>query len=108
MVFYIGGFKLISTTGPVLDSAERLYSVRVLNGKGQQKLLLKNELQDKFVFCQTEQTLTEFKIVLKKMMKASVVSSQMHRAGEITGFEQVAHPYNLWYAGAKAFNNSGK
>ncbi|ODH35406.1 hypothetical protein ACO22_02930 [Paracoccidioides brasiliensis] len=30
------------------------------------------------------------------------------RAGEITGFEQVAHPYNLRYAGDKAFNNSGE
>ncbi|KGY15348.1 hypothetical protein PABG_11649 [Paracoccidioides brasiliensis Pb03] len=36
-----------------------------------------------------------------------MVRSRM-RAGEITGFEQVAHPYNLRYAGDKAFNNSGE
>lgn len=32
----------------------------------------------------------------------------MRRCGEITGFEEIAHPYNLRYAGAKAFNSSGK
>ncbi|KMP10241.1 hypothetical protein CIRG_09922 [Coccidioides immitis RMSCC 2394] len=102
MLFHIGGFKSISTTGPVLDSAEKLYSAKVLDGKGQQPLLLK----DKFVFCQTEPTPTRFKICLDQRMTASMVSSRMRRASEITGFEEVAHPYNLCYAGAKAFNNS--
>ncbi|EEH36509.2 hypothetical protein PAAG_06927 [Paracoccidioides lutzii Pb01] len=64
MLFRIGGFKLIWTTGQVLDSAENLYSAKVLDGKGQQQLLLKDELLDK---------------------------SRM-RAGEITGFEQVGPP----------------
>nr|KMM69757.1 hypothetical protein CPAG_06071 [Coccidioides posadasii RMSCC 3488] len=106
MLFHIKAFKSISTTGPVLDSAEKLYSVGVMDGKGQQPLLLKDELLDKFVFCQTEPTPTGFKICLEKRMNTSVVRSQMRRAGEITGFEQVANPYKLRYAGAKAFNNS--
>ncbi|ODH48530.1 hypothetical protein GX48_05401 [Paracoccidioides brasiliensis] len=106
MLFHIGGFKSISTTGPVLDSAEKLYSVKVLDGKGQQPLLLKDELLDKFVFCQTELTSTGFKICLDKRMTPSMVSSRMRRAGEIMGFEEVAHLYNFRYAGAKAFNNS--
>lgn len=108
MLFHIGGFKSISTSGPVLDCAEKLYRVKVLDGKGQQPLLLKDELLDKFVFCQTEPTSTGFKICLDQRMTPSMVSSRMRRAGEITGFEEVAHPYNLRYAGAKAFNNSGK
>ncbi|KAI1934754.1 hypothetical protein LOZ66_005609 [Ophidiomyces ophidiicola] len=106
MLFHIKAFKSISTTGPVLDSAEKLYSVGVVDGKGQQPLLLKDELLDKFVFCQTEPTPTGFKICLEKRMTTSVVRSRMRRAGEITGFEQVANPYKLRYAGAKAFNNS--
>ncbi|EDN09613.1 conserved hypothetical protein [Histoplasma mississippiense (nom. inval.)] len=106
MLFHIGGFKSISTSGPVLDCAEKLYSAKVLDGKGQQPLLLKDELLDKFVFCQTEPTSTGFKICLDQRMTPSMVSSRMRRAGEITGFEEVAHPYNLRYAGAKAFNNS--
>ncbi|ODH16246.1 hypothetical protein ACO22_06374 [Paracoccidioides brasiliensis] len=106
MLFHIKGFKSISTTGPVLDSAEKLYSVNVLEGKGEQRLLLQDEFLDKFVFCQTEPTPTGFQICLDWMLTAAVVRSRMRRAGEITGFEEVAHPYNLRYAGAKAFNNS--
>ncbi|KAL2366217.1 hypothetical protein RJZ56_000865 [Blastomyces dermatitidis] len=106
MLFHLGGFKSISTTGPVLDSAEKLYSAKVLDGKGQQPLLLKDELLDKFVFCQMELTFTGFKICLNQRMTAFMVSSRMRRAGEITGFEEVAHLYNLCYTGAKAFNNS--
>ncbi|EEH47566.2 uncharacterized protein PADG_03650 [Paracoccidioides brasiliensis Pb18] len=84
MLFHIGGFKSISTTGPVLDSAEKLYSVKVLNGKGQQPLLLKDELLDKFVFCQTELTSTGFKICLDKRMTPSMMSSRMRQAKEVT------------------------
>jgi Protein of unknown function (DUF3435) len=40
MLFYIKGFKTISTTGPVLDCPESLYNLRVLNGLGQQELKL--------------------------------------------------------------------
>ena len=43
MLFYNKGFKKISTTGPVLDCPEKLYSLGVLDGKGQQELKLKNE-----------------------------------------------------------------
>ncbi|EEH33155.2 hypothetical protein PAAG_04208 [Paracoccidioides lutzii Pb01] len=48
MLFYIEEFKSISTTESVLNSAEKLYSVKVLNDKRQQSLLLKNELLNKF------------------------------------------------------------
>ena len=34
MLFHINGFKSITTTGPVLDSPERLYSLGVLDGFG--------------------------------------------------------------------------
>ncbi|EER22856.1 hypothetical protein CPC735_021550 [Coccidioides posadasii C735 delta SOWgp] len=106
MLFHIKGFKLILTTGLVLDLAEKLYSVNMLEGKGEQWLLLKNELLDKFVFCQTEPTPTGYQICLELMLTAAMVRSCMHRAGEITGFEVVVHLYNLQYTGAKTFNNS--
>ncbi|OJJ86988.1 uncharacterized protein ASPGLDRAFT_32731 [Aspergillus glaucus CBS 516.65] len=54
MLFHIKGFKKISTTGPVLDSPEKLYILGVLDGKGQQELKQKDEILDKFVFCQVE------------------------------------------------------
>lgn len=51
---------MFSTAGPVLDCLEKLYSLRVLNGKGQQELKLKNKILDKFVFCQVEQEATGY------------------------------------------------
>ncbi|KAL3428722.1 hypothetical protein BDV09DRAFT_203994 [Aspergillus tetrazonus] len=82
ILFHIQGFKRLSKTRPVLDSLEKLYSLRVLDGLGQQELLLKDKLSDKFILCQKKLT--------------------------ITGFDQVTHLYNLQYAGAKAFNNSSE
>jgi Protein of unknown function (DUF3435) len=108
MLFHIQGFKTISTTGPVLDCPENLYSLRVLNGLGQQELKLKDEIRDEFVFCQTVRETTGHRIALEKQLTASTVRSRMRRGGEITGFEQVTKPYLLRYAGAKAFNSSGE
>ena len=75
MLFHIDGFKKISTTGSVLNSVEKLYSLTVLEGKGQQELQLKDELLDMFVFCQVEWTPTGFQINLEKRLLASTVTS---------------------------------
>ncbi|KAL4861379.1 hypothetical protein BDV12DRAFT_208062 [Aspergillus spectabilis] len=76
MLFHIQGFKRISSTGLVLDCPEKLYSLKILNGKGQ------------------------------KSLTDSTVRSRMRRGGEITGFDQITRPYLLRYAGAKEFNKS--
>jgi hypothetical protein len=108
MLFHIRGFKIRSSTGPVLDCPENLYRLRVLEGLGQQRLILKDELLDKFVFCQIARDVTGFRIVLEKKMTGSMLRSRMRRVGEITGMEDITKPYNLRYAGAKAFNKSGE
>jgi hypothetical protein len=108
MLFHIQGFKRISKTGPVLDSAAKLYSLRVPDGKGQQEVQLQDALLDKYVFCQVDREITGYRIVLEKRMTASTLRSQMRRVGQITGFEDVVKPYCLRYAGAKAFNNSSQ
>ncbi|KAJ1715650.1 hypothetical protein NYO67_2123 [Aspergillus flavus] len=105
MLLHIKGSKSVTITGPVLDIPEKLYSLRVLDGLGQQELKLKDELLDKYVFCQTIREATGSRIVVKKLL-ASTVTSRMRRAGQITGFEQAITLYLLWYAGAKAFNSS--
>lgn len=106
MLFHIKGFKTRSSTGPVLDCPENLYRLRVLEGLGQQQLILKGEILDKFVFCQVTRDVTGYRIDLEKQMTSSMVRSRMRRVGEITGMELIK-PYNLRYAGAKAFNKSG-
>ena len=55
MLFHIQSFKKISTAGPVLDCPKKLYSLGVLDGKGQQELKLGDEILDKIVFCHVEQ-----------------------------------------------------
>ncbi|EQL28673.1 hypothetical protein BDFG_08585 [Blastomyces dermatitidis ATCC 26199] len=52
MLFRIGAFKSLSKDGPVTDCPEKLYSLRVLDGLGEQELKLKDELLDQHVFCQ--------------------------------------------------------
>lgn len=106
MLFHIQGFKKFSTAGPVLDCPEKLYSLGVLDGKGQQELKLKDEILDKFVFCQVERQPTGYRIALERPLTAATVRSRMRRGGEITGFDQITRPYLLRYAGAKAFNTS--
>lgn len=108
MLFHIQGFKKFSTAGPVLDCPEKLYSLGVLDGKGQQELKLKDEILDKFVFCQVERQPTGYRIALERPLTAATVRSRMRRGGEITGFDQITRPYLLRYAGAKAFNTSGE
>ena len=77
MLFHIQGFKKFSTTGPVLDCPEKLYSLGVLNGKGQQELKLKDEILDKFVFCQVEQQATGYRIALERKLMASAVTARL-------------------------------
>jgi hypothetical protein len=107
MLFHLKGFKTRSLDGPVLDCPENLYRLRVLDGLGQQQLVLKEEIKDKFVFCQVARDTAGYRIVLDKPMTSAMIRSRMRRVGEITGMEQIARPYLLRYAGAKAFNNSG-
>ncbi|QKX57723.1 uncharacterized protein TRUGW13939_04842 [Talaromyces rugulosus] len=80
MLFHIQGFKRISKTGPVLDSAAKLYSLRVPDGKGQQEVQLQDALLDKYVFCQVDQENTGYRIILEKRMTALTLRSQMRRA----------------------------
>lgn len=108
MLFHIDGFKKITKTGPVLDNAKTLYSVGIVDGLNQQDLKLKDEILDKYVFCQVEQETIRYQIVLEKRMLSSTLRSQMRCVGEIIIFEDIVKLYLLRYAAAKEFNNRGK
>jgi hypothetical protein len=50
-VFLLGMlFKILAFKSPSIDSPERLYSLDVLDGLNKQQLLLKEALDEKFVF----------------------------------------------------------
>jgi hypothetical protein len=50
MLFKMGAFKCLSKDGSAMDCPEKLYSLRVLDGVGQQELKLKDEILDQ-PFC---------------------------------------------------------
>ncbi|KAE8374982.1 hypothetical protein BDV26DRAFT_268992 [Aspergillus bertholletiae] len=106
MLFRIRAFKNFSTEGPVMDCPENLYSLRVLEGLGEQELKLKDEILDRFVFCQAVREADGFRIALEERLTDGFLRYRMKRGGEITGFEQITKPYGLRYGAAKAFNDS--
>ncbi|KAJ6000886.1 hypothetical protein N7481_001295 [Penicillium waksmanii] len=106
MLLKIKAFKTLSTNGPTLDSAEKLYSLGVLDGLGQQELKLKDEILDSYVFCQALREPDGIRIALDQQLTRGWLSYRMKRGGEITGFAEVAKPYCLRYGAAKAFNDS--
>jgi hypothetical protein len=106
MLFRVGAFKNLSTIGPVVNNPGNLYRLRVPRGLHQLKLTLKDEILDKFLFCQSSRQADRVKIALDKPLSSSTVRYRMRRGGEITGFEGIAKPYCLRYGAAKAFNES--
>ncbi|KAJ5437782.1 uncharacterized protein N7458_008780 [Penicillium daleae] len=106
MLFYIKGFKKRSLNRPVLDCPENLYRLRVLDSLGQQQLVLKEEIKDKFVFCQVARDIAGYRIILEKPITSSMIRSRIRRAREITSIEQIARPYLVRYTRAKVFNKS--
>lgn len=108
MLFRVRAFKELSRDGPTLNCPENLYSLRVLDGIGQQKLKIKDELLDQFVFCQAIREADGIRIATDQQLSSAGVRYRMKRAGEITGFEHVARPYAFRYMAAKAFNDSRK
>ncbi|CAG8311204.1 unnamed protein product [Penicillium nalgiovense] len=106
ILFRIGAFKSLSKDGPVMDSPEKLYRLRVLHGLGEQELKLKDEILGQNVFCQALRGPGGIRIALDERLTRGWLSYRMKRGGEITGFAEVAKPYCLRYGAAKAFNDS--
>lgn len=106
ILFRIDAFKSLSKDSPVMDSPEKLYSLRVLDGLGEQELTLKDEILDRHVFCQALREPDGVRIAVDKGLTKGWLNYRMKRGGEITGFAEVAKPYGLRYGAAKAFNDS--
>ncbi|OGE48455.1 hypothetical protein PENARI_c028G03021 [Penicillium arizonense] len=106
LLFRIGAFKTLSKDGRVMNCPENLYSLRVLNGLGQQELKLRPEILDQYVFCHALREPNGIRIALEQNLTGGWLRYRMKRGGEITGFEEVTKPYGLRYGAAKAFNDS--
>lgn len=106
MLFRIGAFESFSKDGCAVNCPENLYNLRVLNGLGQQKLKLRPEILDQYIFCHSLREPHGFRIALEQNLTGGWLRYRMKRGGEITGFEEVTKPYGLRYGAAKAFNDS--
>ncbi|EGC45157.1 conserved hypothetical protein [Histoplasma capsulatum var. duboisii H88] len=101
MLFHIKAFK-----SPIITSPEKLYDLGVLNGLNQQRVPLRADLDDKFVFCQAVREGDAVHLIRELKLTSSSLRYRMKKGGEITGFEDVTKPYVLRDGAAKALNES--
>jgi hypothetical protein len=101
-------FKAQAFESPSIDSPEKLYSLNVLNGLGEQKLPLKEKLDDEFIFCQAFREADGVRIAREVQATTDWFRYRMKRGGEIIGMAQVTKPYCLRDGSAKAMNESRK
>lgn len=101
MLFHIKAFK-----DRTIDCPEKLYRLNVLKNKNEQRLPLRDDLADKFVFCEAVQQGEIVQLTHELRLSNDKVNYRMKKSGEITGFAQVAKPYVLRNGAAKAFNES--
>ncbi|OJD10589.1 hypothetical protein ACJ73_09749 [Blastomyces percursus] len=94
MLFHFQAFK-----SPSLTSPERLYDLGVLEGLNQQKPPLRDDLRDKFLFCEAVREGETVKLL-------QGVSYRMRKGGELTGLEETANPYGLRNGNANALNKN--
>jgi hypothetical protein len=86
-VFLLGMlFKARAFKSPSIDSPERLYSLNVLDGLSEQKLPLREELDDDFIFCQAVREAHSVRIAHEVQLTLASVWYQMKKGGQITGF----------------------
>ncbi|KGY15246.1 hypothetical protein PABG_11827 [Paracoccidioides brasiliensis Pb03] len=88
MLFHIKAFKYLLITG-----AETLYDLGVLEGLNYQKVPLRNNLDDKFVFGQAVREADAVHLFHELKLSSSSVRYRMKKDGAITGFEVITKPY---------------
>lgn len=101
MLFHIKAFE-----SPNVDCPENLYSLNVLQGLNEQRLPLREDLADKYVFCEAIQQGEIVKLAHEIQYSYNKLKYRMKKGGEITGFSQVVKPYVLRNGAGKAFNAS--
>jgi hypothetical protein len=99
-------FKAKAFESPNITSPEKLYSLKVLNGLNEQKLPIKEELNDEFIFCQAVREADGVRIARELQATTDWMRYRMKIGGQITGFEQVTKPYVLRDGAAKGLNES--
>ena len=79
-----------------------------MKGLNEQKLPLKTELDNEFIFCQAVREANGVRIARELQATTYWMRYRMKIGGLITSFEQVTKPYVLRYGAAKGLNESRK
>ncbi|KAH6680636.1 hypothetical protein B0J14DRAFT_614152 [Halenospora varia] len=88
-VFLLGIlFKAKAFKSPSIDCLEKLYSLNVLNGLNEQKLPLREELDDEFIFCRAIREADGIHIAREQQATTDWFRYRMKKGGEITGMDQ--------------------
>jgi hypothetical protein len=80
----------------------------VSDGRNEQRIPLKPQKADDFIFCQTRKMFNHVEVMHQDRLPLSTLSPWLRIIGEITGFSQVVSGYALRYAGGKALDGSGE
>jgi hypothetical protein len=108
-IFLLGMlFKAKAFKSPSINTPEILFSLNVLNRLYEQKLLLQEELDNEFIFCQAVCEASSVRIARELQATIDWMRYRIKIGGQITGFEQVAKPYVLRDRAAKGLNESRK
>ena len=106
-VFLLGMlFKARAFEDPNIDSPDKLYSLNVLKGLGEQELPLRDGLDDEFVFCQAIREADGIRIAREMQATTDWIRYRMKKGGRILGIKQVVKPYVLRDGCAKELNES--
>ena len=108
-VFLLGMlFKARAFKSPSIESQERVYSLDVLDGLNEQRLPLREALDEAFIFCQAVCEADGVRIAHELQLSSDSVRCRMKKGGQITGFAKVTKPYCLCDEAAKGLNESRK
>jgi hypothetical protein len=106
-VFLLGMlFKARAFEDPNIDSPDKLYSLKVLKGLGEQELPLREEINNEFVFCQAVREADGIRIAREIQATTDWIRYRMKKGGRILGIKQVVKPYVLRDGCAKELNES--
>ncbi|KAK2739873.1 hypothetical protein FQN57_006449 [Myotisia sp. PD_48] len=99
MLIDVGAFQT-----PGITSAEEFYKIEVLDGLNEQKMLLRDDLAEKYIFCESEIIGGVAQLCLDRPLSGSSLRYRMRKGGQIWGSEKVTKPYVLRNGQANELN----
>ncbi|KAL2371355.1 hypothetical protein RJ035_006201 [Blastomyces gilchristii] len=101
LLFHAKAFK-----SPYIRCPEDLYDLGILDELNEQKIPLRDDLAENFLFCQVVREGEGVRIAHEIKATTASLRNRMKKCGEITGFEYPVGPYALRRAAGKEWNET--